>query len=128
MDKQYIVIFNLDKKDKTCKNFFLDRRKLFIEKTRIGLMQKEEVLVLHLVLFHIKKILEDAGIANGHFRAYESLGISPVQVNRSKSEHKEAVLLLCKGISEIFKTGYPEKLVQNQKLKESLQVSEFIVQ
>ncbi|MEM0202672.1 MAG: UPF0058 family protein [Archaeoglobaceae archaeon] len=91
-------------------------------------MQKEELLVLHLVLFHIKKILEDAGIANGHFKAYENLGISPVQVNKSKSEHKKAVLLLCKGISEIFKTYYPEKLVQNPKLKECLQVEEVIAQ
>ncbi|MFN3384562.1 MAG: UPF0058 family protein [Archaeoglobaceae archaeon] len=90
-------------------------------------MQKEELLVLHLVLFHIKKILEDAGVANGHFKAYESLGISPVQVNKSKSEHKKAVLLLCKGISEIFKTGCPEKLVQNPKLKECLQLEDFIV-
>lgn len=91
-------------------------------------MQKEEVLVLHLVLFHVKKILEDAGIANGQFEAYENLGISPVQVSRSKSEHKKAVLLLCKGLSEIFKTGYPEKLVQNPKLKECLRVEEVIVQ
>lgn len=83
-------------------------------------MQKEELLVLHLALFHVKKILEDAGIANGHFKTYESLGISPVQVNRNKSEHKKAVLLLCKGISEVFKNYYPERLVQNPKLKECL--------
>ncbi|MEM0351211.1 MAG: UPF0058 family protein [Archaeoglobaceae archaeon] len=83
-------------------------------------MQKEEVLILHLVLFHIKRILENAGVANGHFKAYENLGISPVQVNKSKSEHKKAVLLLCRGISEVFKTNYPEKLLQNPKIRESL--------
>lgn len=91
-------------------------------------MQKEELIILHLVLFHIKKVLEGAGIANGHFKAYENLGISPVQVNRNKSEHKKAVLLLCKGISEIFKTYHPEKLVQNPKLRESLQLEEVIAQ
>jgi hypothetical protein len=68
-------------------------------------MQKEEVVVLHLVLFHVKRILEEAGIANGHFRAYENLGISPVNINRSKSDHKKAVLLLCKGIAEVFRTN-----------------------
>lgn len=84
-------------------------------------MQKEEVLVLHLVLFHIKKILEDVGVANGHFYAYESLGITPVHVNRSKSEHKKAVLLLCRGISEILRSNSSEKLLQNTKLRQKLE-------
>lgn len=84
-------------------------------------MQKEEVLVLHLVLFNIKRILENAGLANGHFKAYEALGINPVQVNRSKADHKKAVLLLCKGISEVLKTTNPEKLSQNPRLKEVLE-------
>ncbi|MEM0303450.1 MAG: UPF0058 family protein [Archaeoglobaceae archaeon] len=84
-------------------------------------MQKEEVLVLHLVLFNIKRILENAGLANGHFKAYEALGINPVQVNRSKADHKKAVLLLCKGISEILRATNPEKLSQNPKLKEVLE-------
>ncbi|MCS7119000.1 MAG: UPF0058 family protein [Archaeoglobaceae archaeon] len=91
-------------------------------------MQKEEVLILHLVLFHVKRILEDAGVANGHFKAYENLGVSPAQVSKSKSEHKKAVLLLCKGISEVLKTNYPEKLVQNSKLKESLEFAKIIAQ
>lgn len=89
-------------------------------------MQKEEVLVLHLVLFNIKRILENAGLANGHFKAYESLGISPAQVNRSKSDHKKAVLLLCKGISEVLKTSNPEKLSQNPRLKEAFNTPKII--
>lgn len=84
-------------------------------------MQKEEVLVLHLVLFNIKRILENAGLANGHFKAYEALGINPVQVNRSKADHKKAVLLLCKGISEVLKSTNPEKLSHNPRLKEALE-------
>ncbi|MDI9610234.1 MAG: UPF0058 family protein [Archaeoglobaceae archaeon] len=90
-------------------------------------MQKEEVLVLHLVLFNIKRILESAGLANGHFKAYESLGISPVQVNRSKSDHKKAVLLLCKGISEVLKTSNPERLSQVSRLKEAFNTPKLIV-
>lgn len=89
-------------------------------------MQKEEVLVLHLVLFNIKRILENAGLANGHFKAYESLGINPVQVNRSKSDHKKAVLLLCKGISEVLKTNNSEKLLQNLKLREAFETAKII--
>lgn len=89
-------------------------------------MQKEEVLVLHLVLFNIKRILENAGVANGHFKAYEALGISPVQVNRSKADHKKAVLLLCKGISEVLKNTNPEKLSQNPRLREAFETAKII--
>ncbi|MEM2727041.1 MAG: UPF0058 family protein [Archaeoglobaceae archaeon] len=89
-------------------------------------MQKEEVLVLHLVLFNIKRILENAGLANGHFKAYEALGINPVQVNRSKADHKKAVLLLCKGISEVLKTSNTEKLSQNPRLREAFEVTRII--
>lgn len=89
-------------------------------------MQKEEVLILHLVLFNIKRILENAGLANGHFKAYESLGINPVQVNRSKADHKKAVLLLCKGISEVLKTTNPEKLFQNPKVREAFNTAKII--
>lgn len=89
-------------------------------------MQKEEVLVLHLVLFNIKRILENAGLANGHFKAYEALGINPVQVNRSKADHKKAVLLLCKGISEVLRTSNAEKLSQNPRLREAFEITKVI--
>uniref|UniRef100_A0A7J2TGU7 Uncharacterized protein n=1 Tax=Archaeoglobus fulgidus TaxID=2234 RepID=A0A7J2TGU7_ARCFL len=90
-------------------------------------MQKEEVVILHLVLFHIKRILESAGVANGHFKAYESLGISPVHINRSKSEHKKAVLLLCKGISEVLRASQ-DKLLQDPRIRDSLEVAKIIAQ
>jgi len=89
-------------------------------------MQKEEVLVLHLVLFNIKRILESAGLANGHFKAYDALGINPVQVNRSKADHKKAVLLLCKGISEVLRTNSTEKLLQSLAAKEALKAPKII--
>jgi len=82
-------------------------------------MQKEEVLVLHLVLFNIKRILENAGLADGHFKAYEALGINPAQVNRSKADHKRAVLLLCKGISEVLKENSGERLLQSLRAIEN---------
>ncbi|MCX8172196.1 MAG: UPF0058 family protein [Archaeoglobaceae archaeon] len=90
------------------------------------MMQKVEVLVLHLVLFNIKRILENAGLANGHFKAYETLGINPMQISRSKADHKKAVLLLCKGISEVLKTTNPEKLSRNPKFRESLETAKII--
>lgn len=89
-------------------------------------MQKEEVLILHLVLFNVKRILESAGLVDRHFKAYESLGISPVQVNRSKADHKKAILLLCRGISEILKNNNPEKLSQNPRLREAFNTPKLI--
>lgn len=80
-------------------------------------MHKEEIVLLHLTLFHIKKLFENAGIANGHFKSYDELGIQPVHIHRSKSDHKKAILLLCKGISEIFKERNPDELIENENVR-----------
>jgi hypothetical protein len=53
------------------------------------------------------------------------LGISPVNINRSKSDHKKAVLLLCKGIAEVFRTNQA-KLLQNPRIKESIEMAKII--
>jgi hypothetical protein len=89
-------------------------------------MQKDEVLVLHLVLFNIKRILENAGLANGHFKAYEALGINPAQVNRSKADHKRAVLLLSKGIYEVLTANNAERLLQTLRDKEIFKAPRII--
>ena len=80
-------------------------------------MHKEEIVLLHLTLFHIKKLFENAGIANGHFKSYDELGIQPVHIHRSKSDHKKAILMLCKGISEIFKERNPDELIENENVR-----------
>jgi hypothetical protein len=83
-------------------------------------MHKEEMVLLHLALFNIKRFFEDAGVANGHFRLYDELGVQPVHIHKSKAEHKKAILLLCKGISEIFKDRQPTELINNPKIQELL--------
>ncbi len=83
-------------------------------------MHKEELVLLHLTLFYIKRFFEEVGIANGHFREYDKLGIKPVHIHKSKAEHKKAVFLLCRGISDIFKTVDTELLINNPKVKEYL--------
>ncbi len=70
----------------------------------------------------MKRFFEEAGIANGHFKMYEELGIQPVHIHKSKAEHKKAILTLCKGLSEIFKETPPEEVLRNQRVRELLEV------
>ena len=83
-------------------------------------MHKEEVVLLHMTLFQIKCLLERAGFYSQHFRAYEELGVGPEQVHRSKSDHKRAIFLLCKGISDVLNSKQPRELVENERLRELL--------
>ena len=78
-------------------------------------------MLLHLALFQVKRFLENAGVANGHFREYDELGVHPVHIHKSKADHKKAIMLLCKGISEIFKESPPEEILKNPKIQELLQ-------
>ncbi len=80
-------------------------------------MHKEEVVLLHLTLFYVKRLFEQAGIANGHFKNYDEFGVQPVHIHKSKSDHKKAILLLCRGISEVFKEYQPEELVENDRIR-----------
>lgn len=85
-------------------------------------MHKEELVVLHLTLFQVKRFLEGAGVANGHFREYDKLGINPVHIHKSKADHKRAILMLCKGISDVFKDKSAEDLLKNPKIREVLEL------
>jgi hypothetical protein len=85
-------------------------------------MHKEELVLLHLTLFHMKRFFEEAGIANGHFNFYEQMGVQPVHIHKSKADHKKAILSLCKGISDIFKETPPEDVLKNPKIKEFLEI------
>ena len=57
-------------------------------------MQKEELLHLHMLMFHIKMYFE--GLAHDEIltERYNSLKISPVQIQRDKHAHKDALLTL----------------------------------
>lgn len=85
-------------------------------------MHKEELVLLHLTLYHMKRFFEEAGFANGHFGFYEDMGVQPVHIHKSKADHKKAVISLCKGISDIFKETPPEDVLKNPKVQEFLEV------
>ncbi|WP_202318811.1 UPF0058 family protein [Archaeoglobus neptunius] len=77
---------------------------------------KEELVHLHLLLFHIKKTFESYGIDNEYFKEYESLQISPVQIFRQKNEHQEAIFKLCMGIMKAMgKEKEAEELCKSLK-------------
>jgi hypothetical protein len=57
-------------------------------------MKKEEVVHLHMLLAQVMKFCEQQGM-DCDFSKYHELNISPLQVHRSKDEHKQAVFVLC---------------------------------
>ena len=83
-------------------------------------MHKEELVMLHLTLFHVKRFFEEAGIANGYFKEYEKLGVQPVHIHKSKSDHQKAIYTLCKAITEIFKERRLESILDDPKVREAL--------
>ena len=56
-------------------------------------MKKEEMIQLHMLLAQLKKFCEDNNF-DCDFSKYNELGISPIQVHRSKDEHKHAIFVL----------------------------------
>ena len=69
-------------------------------------MQKDELIQMHTLLCQIKNHLQSTGIApEDSFEEYESLGVSPVHVHRSKGEHKRAIFLLGKELAQFASSG-----------------------
>jgi hypothetical protein len=56
-------------------------------------MKKEEIIHLHILLCEMKKYCEEHGIYCD-FSKYLDLRISPLQLYRSKAEHKQAIFML----------------------------------
>jgi hypothetical protein len=69
-------------------------------------MNKVELIKTHLALFQVKQFLEQNQIACD-FSKYIALNISPMHVHKSRKQHRKAILLLGKAISEAL-TKYRE--------------------
>jgi hypothetical protein len=76
-------------------------------------MQKEELLHLHMLMFHIRMYFE--GFAHDEIltERYNSLKISPVQIQRDKHAHKDALLTLGNEIVTYIR-GRQQVTVANQ--------------
>jgi hypothetical protein len=72
-------------------------------------MHKDELLQLHSLLCQMKRYFEECGMPLvGEFKEYDSLSVSPQHIHKSKTDHKRAVFLLGKGLSEVVMQGNPD--------------------
>jgi hypothetical protein len=73
-------------------------------------MHKDELLQLHSLLCQVKRFFEDAELAAIEaFEDYDQLEVSPQHIHKSKTDHKRAVFLLGKGMSELVMNDDPEQ-------------------
>lgn len=65
-------------------------------------MHKDELIQLHTLLCQVRHVFERAGLGNGgvHFQDYESYGVAPQHIHKSKLQHKRAVFLLGKELAD----------------------------
>jgi len=56
-------------------------------------MKKTELVHLHMLLAHFMKYCEEKGL-DCEFTKYKELSISPIQIQRSMKEHKQAIFVL----------------------------------
>ena len=69
-------------------------------------MHKDELLQLHSLLCQVKRYFEDANVPlTNEFGEYDNLNVSPQHIHKSKTDHKRAVFLLSKGLSEVVMLG-----------------------
>lgn len=72
-------------------------------------MHKDELLQLHSLLCQMKRYFEDSGLPlRGEFGEYDALSVSPQHIHKSKTDHKRAVFLLGKGLSQVVMQGNPD--------------------
>lgn len=65
-------------------------------------MHKDELLQLHSLLCQMKRFFEESGVdTRTEFHEYDGLQVSPQHIHKSKTDHKRAVFLLGKGLSEL---------------------------
>ncbi|MHB8634494.1 MAG: UPF0058 family protein [Thermoplasmatota archaeon] len=72
-------------------------------------MHKDELLQLHSLLCQLKRYLDESGLPlQGEFAEYDALEVSPQHIHKSKTDHKRAVFLLGKGLSQVVMQGNPD--------------------
>ncbi|MFB6187025.1 MAG: UPF0058 family protein [Halobacteriaceae archaeon] len=63
-------------------------------------MKKQELIHLHGLLAEVKNYYENETDSHIENDAYQSMGVKPTSIHKSKTDHKKAVFALTKGISE----------------------------
>ena len=65
-------------------------------------MYKDEMIQMHQFLVYVLKYLAENDQIRNDCGEYISLKISPHHIHKTKAEHKHAIFVLCKIISEII--------------------------
>ena len=68
-------------------------------------MKKQELIHLHGLLAEVHGHYEKATGTELEHDEYEALGVRPTSIHKSKTEHKNAVFKLAKGITESMETA-----------------------
>jgi hypothetical protein len=72
-------------------------------------MHKDELLQLHSLLCQMKRFFDENGMdTEGGFQEYDELQVSPQHIHKSKTDHKKAVFLLGKGLTDVAVATSPQ--------------------
>lgn len=77
-------------------------------------MHKDELIQLHTLLCQVKGHFERSLNLDGAFREYDTYGVAPQHIHKSKSQHKRAVFLLGKGLAASL--GGPDEFSNAHKV------------
>lgn len=78
-------------------------------------MHKDELIQLHTLLCQMKSYFEAQGHEVGEkFADYQSFGVAPQHIHKSKMQHKKAVFLLGKELADLVMHEAPQGLHGNR--------------
>ncbi|MBI2078426.1 MAG: UPF0058 family protein [Euryarchaeota archaeon] len=84
-------------------------------------MHKDELIQLHTLLCQVRSVVERAGATmppSTSFKDYESYGVAPQHIHKSKLQHKRAVFLLGKELADAL--GGTDELSNAHKISTRL--------
>jgi hypothetical protein len=73
-------------------------------------MKKQELIHLHGLLAEVGNHYEETMDAELGLDEYDTLGVRPTSIHRSKTDHKDAVFALIDGITDEMETAEPERV------------------
>ena len=76
-------------------------------------MYKDEMIQMHQFLVYVLKFLAENDQIKNDCGEYISLKISPHHIHKTKAEHKHAIFVLCKIISEIIADKEKDSIPDN---------------
>ncbi len=76
-------------------------------------MYKDEMIQLHQFLVYVLKYLAEDDQITNDCSEYITLKISPHHIHKTKAEHKHAIFVLCKFISQVIADNEGNSIPEN---------------